>query len=302
MTQTEVIEKVGKKSFFSDNTTLAGILDYKKGIEEFDTHLNGKSLEDIKAVIHLSIYPKGVVIKIVKTLSSVTYATSFEEIECCYVLTEGSQKQFIIERPGDNNIVFSLRNNSEKEALDFFESYNKLKFCDYNKRLKSKNGKATSDNETETVLITHYDYAEFWKRAVAWFIDYAMFSILGSIVWYVLKLPIPEHVTPIFGGTWVIFTNPLGIIIGWLYFALMESSEKQATLGKMAVKIKVTDMSGNRISFGKATGRYFGKIISGLILGIGYFMAGFTPQKQALHDKMANCLVLNETTLEQTNK
>jgi uncharacterized RDD family membrane protein YckC len=81
-------------------------------------------------------------------------------------------------------------------------------------------------------------------------------------------------------------------VAGWLYFALMESSAKGATLGKMALGLRVTDLSGNRISFGRATGRYFGKIVSGMIFSIGYIMAGFTQQKQALHDIMAGCLVV----------
>ena len=84
------------------------------------------------------------------------------------------------------------------------------------------------------------------------------------------------------------------MIVGWLYFALMESSVNQATLGKMALGIKVTDLDGNRISFGRATGRYFGKIVSGMILYIGFIMAGFTEKKQALHDIMASCLVVNK--------
>jgi uncharacterized RDD family membrane protein YckC len=53
-------------------------------------------------------------------------------------------------------------------------------------------------------------------------------------------------------------------------------------------------MNGNRISFGRATGRYFGKILSGLTFTIGYIMAGFTQQKQALHDMIAGCLVINK--------
>jgi uncharacterized RDD family membrane protein YckC len=83
------------------------------------------------------------------------------------------------------------------------------------------------------------------------------------------------------------------IIVGqWLYYALMESSSRQATLGKLAIGIVVTDLGGNRISFGRATGRYFGKILSGMIMCIGYIMAGFTERKQALHDIMASCLVV----------
>ena len=85
---------------------------------------------------------------------------------------------------------------------------------------------------------------------------------------------------------------PPAILCGWLYFALMESSANQATLGKMAIGIKVTDMSGRRIGFGQATGRYFGKILSSMILLIGYIMAAFTEKKQALHDMLAGCLVV----------
>ena len=83
-------------------------------------------------------------------------------------------------------------------------------------------------------------------------------------------------------------------VASWLYFALMESSNKQATVGKMALSIKVTDINGNRLTFGRATGRYFGKILSGMILYIGFIMAGFTEKKQALHDMIAGCLVVNK--------
>ena len=87
----------------------------------------------------------------------------------------------------------------------------------------------------------------------------------------------------------------IGLVIGvfgaWLYEALMESSSRQATLGKMAFGMKVTDLNGNRISFGRATARHFAKYLSGLILGIGYIMAGFSERKQALHDVLAGTLV-----------
>ena len=83
----------------------------------------------------------------------------------------------------------------------------------------------------------------------------------------------------------------LNLGIAWLYFAIMESSPTQATLGKMAIGIVVTDMSGNRVSFGRATGRHFAKIVSGIILGIGFLMIAFTERKQGLHDIMADTLV-----------
>jgi uncharacterized RDD family membrane protein YckC len=88
---------------------------------------------------------------------------------------------------------------------------------------------------------------------------------------------------------------PITVVVTWLYFASMESSERQGTLGKMALGLFVTDMHGKRISFARASGRFFAKFITGLIpFFIGYIMAGFTEKKQALHDMIAGCLVLKK--------
>ena len=102
-----------------------------------------------------------------------------------------------------------------------------------------------------------------------------------------MDLDLPTNLTNI------IFT-PLVLIITWCYYSGMESSPLQATLGKLLVGIYVTDLEENLITFGKATGRFFGKIISSLILTIGYWLAGFTEKKQALHDMLAGCLVLKK--------
>jgi uncharacterized RDD family membrane protein YckC len=72
----------------------------------------------------------------------------------------------------------------------------------------------------------------------------------------------------------------------------MESGSMQGTLGKKLLGIKVTDMEGGRIGFGRATGRYFGKILSGMIFMVGFLMAAFTEKKQALHDMLAGTLVV----------
>ena len=88
---------------------------------------------------------------------------------------------------------------------------------------------------------------------------------------------------------------------GWLYFSLQECSAQQATLGKRALGIKVTDLEGGRVSFGRATARYFSKILSGLICDVGFIMAGFTARKQGLHDMIASTLVVrtHPTTAQQ---
>ncbi len=89
----------------------------------------------------------------------------------------------------------------------------------------------------------------------------------------------------------------LGIILDivgiWLYFALQESSARQATVGKRAMNIYVADLQGRRISFGQATGRHFSKILSS-ILAIGYIMVAFTEKKQGLHDLIASTVVLRK--------
>src|SRR5260370_40401077 len=89
------------------------------------------------------------------------------------------------------------------------------------------------------------------------------------------------------------------LAVTWLYHALMESSEWQATVGKKALGLVVTNMSGHRVSFGRATGRHFAKIVTNLVsfgIGLGYLMAAFTEKKQALHDMLAACLVLRRNS------
>ena len=121
-------------------------------------------------------------------------------------------------------------------------------------------------------------YGGFWLRFVAAFID-------GLILF------VPQYFITVAAGPGTA-TNGLTLVISWLYFALMESSAWQGTLGKKALGLRVTDTDGNRIGFGRATGRYFGKIVSAIILFVGYIMAAFTAKKQALHDIMASTLVV----------
>ena len=81
-------------------------------------------------------------------------------------------------------------------------------------------------------------------------------------------------------------------VVGWVYFAMQESSVTQATFGEKAMRMNVVGLSSERISFGRATGRYFGKYISVLIFFLGYLMQPFNKKGQALHDLMAGTLVI----------
>lgn len=141
-------------------------------------------------------------------------------------------------------------------------------------------------------------YAGFWLRLLAWIIDRLVLSaafllVLMPLVPVFFRHRPFEHsmhgpVTAVL-TLWFIAVQLVGV---WLYYALFESSSWQATPGKRALGLFVTDMQGRRISFARATGRYFGKYISAAILFIGYFMIAFTERKQALHDMLADCLVL----------
>jgi uncharacterized RDD family membrane protein YckC len=133
-------------------------------------------------------------------------------------------------------------------------------------------------------------YAGFWLRLVALIIDGFIVNIVAALIGFVLGVGVGATG----GGTEdaQIAGGLIGFLLGLLYFALLESSSAQATLGKMALGLKVTKGDGSRISFGRAIGRYLAKIISGIILFIGYIMAAFTDRKRALHDMIADTVVI----------
>lgn len=118
-------------------------------------------------------------------------------------------------------------------------------------------------------------YAGFWMRLLAVLIDGALLGIVSRFLFGYR------------GAGWL-----ATVMLNWMYYALMESSRNQATLGKQVLGLKVVDIDGNRISFGRATGRYFAKWLSVLTLLVGFIMAGFTAKKQALHDFVAGTLVV----------
>ena len=140
------------------------------------------------------------------------------------------------------------------------------------------------------------EYGSFWSRFLASFIDGIITSIGGGILGGVLGGFYGAAGDTNEDAQMLFFC--LDLILSWLYFAIMESSAKQATLGKMAMGLVVTDNQDNRLTFGRATGRYFAKLLSGMILMIGYIMAAFTEKKQALHDMIAGTIVYQKQPLK----
>lgn len=158
-------------------------------------------------------------------------------------------------------------------------------------------------------------YAGFWIRLVAalvdglilgipfWIIVASVIGMSGGFAMMLRRLPqgsappdpreVMAVMAPLFGVFllgWFAF-----LIVEWLYYAGMESSARQATIGKSVMSLRVTNYEGKRISFGHATGRFAGKVLNRFIpLGIGFIMAGFTEKKQALHDLIAGTLVVKQ--------
>ncbi len=158
--------------------------------------------------------------------------------------------------------------------------------------------------------VPRVEYAGFWLRFLALLID----NVVMGLGFVLILIPL-IFLTGLRGFLGEIHPNEdmndvgifmliglvflaatVSLVLTWLYHALMESSEWQATLGKKVLGLVVTDMAGHRISFGRSTGRHFGKMITNLVPAfIGYIMAGFTEKKQALHDMLAGCLVLRRS-------
>ena len=120
-------------------------------------------------------------------------------------------------------------------------------------------------------------YASFGDRFLATIID----LLIGMLIGFVIQgIGLNQML--------------IGILWGWLYSALMESSSNKATLGKMVLGIIVTDDNGHRINFGQATGRHFARVLSALILCIGFLMMLGNKQKKCLHDQIVGTIVLKK--------
>ena len=154
------------------------------------------------------------------------------------------------------------------------------------------------------------EYAGFWIRFIAYIID----SVIISFLEFLIVLPLlglfgikvfelstirdlenadPDLLIPVIASA-ITGLSLTVLLITWFYYALLQSGARQATVGKMVLGLQVTDVNGDRLTFARASLRYFSKILSSLFLMIGYIMAGFTPKKQALHDIIANTYVVRK--------
>jgi uncharacterized RDD family membrane protein YckC len=142
-------------------------------------------------------------------------------------------------------------------------------------------------------------YAGFWKRVAANIIDSFIVGVVGGVIGAIIGgvMGAGFGLNGGLGGGGLlaiqVVTNLVSLCLTAAYYAWFHASSHQATLGKMAIGIKVVRSNGEAISFLRGIGRYFATIISGITLGIGFVMAAFTARKQALHDMICDTLVVD---------
>jgi len=144
------------------------------------------------------------------------------------------------------------------------------------------------------------EYAEYLPRVGAALLDALFAGLMGCIPAFGLVFiaiamagndPDAQQAASLFGNC---CAQILSIVISLVYYVVLETSPKQGTWGKQIMGIKVTDLQGNRLTVGRAIGRFFAKFISGFTCGIGHLMPLFTEKKQTLHDMLAGCLALKK--------
>ncbi len=144
---------------------------------------------------------------------------------------------------------------------------------------------AASEQHAET----QREYAGVLLRGYAFFMDYAVFILLGALCMALLEefnILLSDDLGFLVGVAVIIFT------LVWLYHAGLEASVMQGTLGKRLTGIKVINQSGMRCNLGQTSMRFITKLLSALLLGAGFIMIAFTKRKQGLHDIIAGSLVI----------
>ena len=143
----------------------------------------------------------------------------------------------------------------------------------------------------QQAIKTVFTYAGFWRRLGAYVVDAAMLVGIEIVLASSISILEPNDFEALAN------VAPVSAALWWAYFAILESSPAQGTLGKLAFGLQVTDVYGDPISFRRAFFRHSLKFVSSLAVGMGWLLAAFTPRKQALHDLIAGTLVMRRVQL-----
>jgi uncharacterized RDD family membrane protein YckC len=140
------------------------------------------------------------------------------------------------------------------------------------------------------------NYAGFWIRFAAKFVDGLILGVPFLILYFVAIFPMIASSVHNHGKPPQFGLLPALIQFGFIFvrmaYDIFFLGKYGATPGKMACKLKVVTGEGEKIGYGRATGRFFSEILSGMICYIGYIMVAFDDQKRALHDHICNTRVI----------
>jgi uncharacterized RDD family membrane protein YckC len=140
----------------------------------------------------------------------------------------------------------------------------------------------------KTIKVAPQYYASLERRLMATLFDIFSVFLFHAVIVSVLFLLVPRK-----QQLEIIQYASLSVpLVFYLYLIIAEASSMQATFGKKALGIKVSDLNGDRITFGTSLTRNLGKIVCNLTLGIGYLIGIFSSRNQCLHDTMADTLVI----------
>lgn len=172
--------------------------------------------------------------------------------------------------------------------------------------------------QAEPEPVTRFDYAGFWQRFSAWLIDIIILTVPSMIAMYLLGgLTAYQHMLDeaarngnSFSALQAYAENPAiqhsqmaSVLITYIYYVLFEASVWQATPGKLALRMRVTDVDGQRISLGRSALRNLVRVI-GLVLSLipflCYLAVAWSPRRQGWHDLLAKTFVLNGSARQQT--
>jgi hypothetical protein len=144
MTKKELTDKVGKRFFLANDYTLAAKLNYESGIREFDNYLDGKTLKQIHAVIHLTKYPKGLVIRIAKNFSSFPFGLPYNDIEQVMLSEKTEISKLVFETINNGKIIFSLKTDNLFDVKEFLDDIS----MKYTFEKSTANRQITTENKT----------------------------------------------------------------------------------------------------------------------------------------------------------
>jgi uncharacterized RDD family membrane protein YckC len=150
-------------------------------------------------------------------------------------------------------------------------------------------------------IVSQPHYAGFWIRLVAIFIDGLvlwLFQVIVSLLFGILAEVISGSQYELIGALISVLLAILAVLADLGYFIFM-TYKFQATLGKMALGLRVYTVNLEKPTLGVVVGREFGRILSHISLLIGYIMAAFTEKKQALHDLMAGTVVVYKDSVQK---